>query len=98
MQESNREDIDRITNCTTNYLKFCMENVIPVKTVHCFPNNKLWITSNVKDLLNQKKKAFLSRDRELLRQTQGGLKCQLREAKEEYRRKVEGRIQQNTTR
>ncbi|MED6237053.1 Mitofusin-2, partial [Ataeniobius toweri] len=33
------------------------------RTVRCFPNNKPWITSDLKDLLN-KKKAFREGDRE----------------------------------
>ena len=33
-----------------DYLNFCMDIVAPTKTVRCFPNNKPWITSNVKHL------------------------------------------------
>lgn len=35
-----------------------------LKTLSCFPNNKPWITNNVKDILNRKKMAFKDADRE----------------------------------
>ncbi|KAI4898908.1 hypothetical protein NFI96_017256 [Prochilodus magdalenae] len=31
---------------------------VPTKTVRCFPKQQAWITSDVKDILNQKKRAF----------------------------------------
>ena len=72
--------------------------VIPIKTVHCFPNNKAWITNDVKDILNTKKRAFKDGDREELKRVQEELKVRLREAKEEYRRKVEQKLQWNNMR
>lgn len=38
-------------------------HTIPTRTVRCFLNNKPWITSDVKALLNNKKRAFLSGNR-----------------------------------
>ena len=38
--EPNGEDIDCITHCTTDYLNFCTDIVVPVKTEHCFAHNK----------------------------------------------------------
>lgn len=35
-----------------------------IKTVSCFPNNKPWITSDIKAILNQKKEAFRDGDKE----------------------------------
>ncbi|KAI4875686.1 hypothetical protein NFI96_029413 [Prochilodus magdalenae] len=52
------EDIEGVTHCVTDYLNFCMDVAVPTKTVRCLPNNKSWITSDVKDILNQKKRAF----------------------------------------
>ncbi|KAI4899385.1 hypothetical protein NFI96_024544 [Prochilodus magdalenae] len=61
--------------------------------VLCFPNNKPWITKELKKLLNKKKQAFRMKDRELLKSVQKELN--LRENKEAYRRKLEGKLQQN---
>ncbi|KAK0139075.1 hypothetical protein N1851_024349 [Merluccius polli] len=98
LQEAHGEDIEGVTHCTTDYLNFCMDVVVPIKTVRCFPNNKPWITSNVKDILNRKKRAFKDGDRDELKRVQRELKVHLREAKEDYRRKVEQKLQHNNLR
>lgn len=45
--------IDSMVYCITDYMNFCRDTVIPVRTVHCFPN-KSWITNSIKALLNKK--------------------------------------------
>ena len=51
-------DMDRRVSTITDYINFCRDTVIPLGTVRCYPNNKPWITSDIKGLLNQKKRAF----------------------------------------
>jgi len=46
-------DMDRRVSTYTYYINFCRDTVIPVRTVRCYPNNKPWTTSDIKDLLNQ---------------------------------------------
>jgi len=55
-----------MTEFVTDYINFSVENIIPTRTVKCFPNNKPWITSDLKKLLNMNKKAY----RELLKTVQ----------------------------
>lgn len=44
-----------------------MEKTILIRTTRSFPNNKPWITSDLKGLLlNKKKRAFGEEDKELL--------------------------------
>ena len=62
LQDTHDEDIEGVSRCTTDDLNFCMDIVVPTKTVRCFPNNKPWITSDVKDILNRKR-AFKDGDR-----------------------------------
>ena len=40
-----------------------MENSVPTKTLRCFPNNNPWINPEIKVLLKEKKRAFLSGDK-----------------------------------
>ncbi|KAI4877848.1 hypothetical protein NFI96_007782 [Prochilodus magdalenae] len=89
------EDIEEVTHCVTDYLNFCMDVAVPTKTVRCFPNNKPWITSDVKDILNQKKRAFRDGNWTELKRVQGELKVRLKETKESYRKKVERKLQDN---
>lgn len=60
-------DIDSLTHCITDYINFCVENAVPTRTVHCFSNNKPWVTPELKAQLNQKKRSFRSGDKEELR-------------------------------
>uniref|UniRef100_A0A3B1JXG3 Reverse transcriptase domain-containing protein n=1 Tax=Astyanax mexicanus TaxID=7994 RepID=A0A3B1JXG3_ASTMX len=93
LQDSHGEDIEGVADCTTDYLNFCMDIVVPVRTVRCFANNKPWITSDVKDLLNKMKRAFKDKNQEELKNIQRELKSCLKEAKETYRKKVEQKLQ-----
>jgi len=58
------QDIDGLTGCITDYVQFCTDCVILTKTVHCFPNNRPWVTKDIKASLNRKKEAFRSGDKE----------------------------------
>ena len=82
--EPHGEDIDNMTDCITDYIRFCEDNTMPARTVHCFSNNKNWITSDLKALLNKKKMAFRSGDREELRGVQPELREALRTCKDNY--------------
>ena len=96
LQES--QNMEEMVDCTTEYINFCMDAVVPVRTVRCFANNKPWITSDVKGLLNQKKKAFKDGDTQELKRVQKELRVQLRVAKEKYGRRLEQRMQNNSMR
>ena len=92
--DENSMDIDRKFDCFTEYINFCRDTVIPTKTVCCFPNNKPWITSDIKAILNQKKEAFRDGDKVQLKQVQHELKRRLKIAKVEYKKKIERNLQQ----
>ncbi|KAI3370924.1 hypothetical protein L3Q82_023481 [Scortum barcoo] len=61
-------------------------------------NNKPWITRDLKALLNKKKMAFRAGDREEQRRVQHELRDMLRTCKDNYRRKLEAKVQQNNVR
>lgn len=88
------EDIDSLTDCITDYIKFCVENTVPTRTVRCFPNNKPWINPDIKTLLKEKKRVFKSGNKEELKTVQRELKKKIREGKACYRRKMENQLQQ----
>jgi hypothetical protein len=50
--------IDELTDVISSYISFCVESVIPTKETIIFPNNKLWVTKELKDVLNKKKRIF----------------------------------------
>lgn len=38
-----------------SYTTFCVNSIIPTKTLTVFPNNKPWVTKELKNILNKKK-------------------------------------------
>ena len=56
------------------------------------------MTSEIKALLNEKKRVFSSGDKEELRRVQKELRLKIRKGKDSYRRKLEKRLEQNNTR
>lgn len=92
------EDIDGLTECITDYINFCVDYTVPTRTVKCYPNNKPWVTKDIKALLNKKKRAFRAGDRVEVRTIQRELKTAIKEAKNKYRRKLEWKLQQNNMR
>ena len=61
------DDISSMAECITDDINFCVDT-IPTRTVRYFPNNKPWITSDLKELLNMgKKRAFREGDGDMLR-------------------------------
>ena len=53
--EANNNNIDKISEVVTDYINYCMENIVPTKRVKCFANNKPWVTKGLKTILNEKK-------------------------------------------
>ena len=96
--EPHGEDIDGLTECITDYINFCVDGIVPARTVRCYPNNKPWVTKDIKAILNKKKRAFRGGNREELRDIQRDLKAKIKEAKDGYRRKLERKLQQNNLR
>ena len=79
-------DIDSMTHCITDYIKFCVENTVLSKVIQCFHNNKLWVTSEIKALVNEKKRVFRSGDKEELHRVQKELRLMIRKGTDSYRK------------
>ena len=75
---------------------FCVDSVIPTKTVFTFANNKPWVTKEVKEVIN-KKKATLSNKDVNLRSIQRELNSVIKVAKRSYKEKVEKLFKSNQT-
>jgi hypothetical protein len=53
-------DLEEAADTVSEYIRLCEDLVIPKKKLHIFPNNKPWVTWELKELLNQKKRVFKS--------------------------------------
>ena len=77
-------------------ISFCVDNIVPTKTVKIYPNNKPWVTKDVKSLLNRKK-AALSNNNNDIRSVQRELNKSINDAKRAYKDKVEHLFKSNKT-
>ena len=90
---SGEPNLDNATEVTTDYIKFCVDTVIPKRTIKVYPNNKPYITKEVKDCINRKKQAFKTNDHLQLKTVQKELNQRLKEAREHHRQAIEENLQ-----
>ena len=81
--------IDQNVDVLNCYLNFCVDMLVPSRIVKCFPNNKPWVTKDLKALLNRKKKLLASKDRDQLKSVQKDINKQVAICKERYKVRVE---------
>ncbi|KAJ8046472.1 hypothetical protein HOLleu_05150 [Holothuria leucospilota] len=92
------DDLNELTQTISDYISFCVDNVIPKKEVKVFPNNKPWITKKVKTVINKKKGLFKKGDSSALREVQKELKRVIAQEKAAYRDKIESLFTDNNMR
>lgn len=90
MLDSFGDDVGGSTHCITDW---CLDAVVPVKTVQGLANNKPWVTSEVNAALNRMKRAFKNKDPEEMRRAWRKLKICMKEAEDSYRMKLERKPQ-----
>ena len=91
------EDLDEAVEVISDYIRFCEDTVIPKKTVKIFSNNKPWVTKDLKQLLNEKKRVFHVGTKDEQRQVQKRLKHKIWECKMAYKSKIENLFRLNDT-
>lgn len=79
----------------TFYINFCVDTVVPSKSVTVYANNKPWVKKDLKQLLNEKRKHLASGDRNLLKSVQKRLNKEIAEAKFSYKLKLENLFKTN---
>lgn len=68
------------------YITYCMNNVMVERRMRTFPNQKPWMTNEVKRLLRRRNTAFRSKDKEHYSFARADLKRSIEEAKEVVKR------------
>lgn len=83
------DDINEKVDTVTSYISFCVDNIIPSKTVTIYPNNKPWITKELKEILNKKKRIFFTGSALEKKEVNREVKRAIKTAKLQYKNKVE---------
>ena len=89
--DSCESDQDELSDTITSYVLWC-ERVVPTKEVRIYPNNKPWLSKELKHFLNEKKLAFIQGDMQKVREMEKDFRRQKKIAKAEYKDKVEVRF------
>ena len=86
------EDLATFVDTVLSYIKYCIWNVTVVKCIRVFPNQKQWMTSQVRTLLRARDSSFRSGDRALYSAARADLRRGIRWAKVEYKRRIEEQL------
>ena len=84
------DDFDELTDTINSYINFCEENVTTVKKINRFPNEKPWVTKELRELLKKKRQAHKNKDLEEMRKITKRIKNHVKEAKDIYKKKTRG--------
>lgn len=90
------QDINELADVVSSWVTYCEDIVIPTKVVKVYPNNKPWVSKQLKTLLNKKKQAFKNNSITELHTIQKDIKREIRRAKLEYKHKVELKLSNNS--
>ncbi|GFS11789.1 hypothetical protein ElyMa_006681200 [Elysia marginata] len=92
------ENVNEAADVASDYINFCVEQCIPKNTIKIYSNNKPWMTKGVKSVLNKKKIAFKTKNKEELKTEQREVKKVIMKGKEEYKNKIEKLFEKNDIR
>ena len=81
--------LNELTDVISSYISFCVDTVIPTKEVIIYPNNKPWVTKELKEVLNKKKRVFYTGTSQEKKVVNREVRAAIRKAKRQYKDKVE---------
>ena len=90
-------DIHEYTDVVTSYIHFCEELCVPTKTMKKFPNDKPWISGDLREKVKKKEEAHRSGDCVLYKKAKYEVHQAVRGAKVKYRCKLESQILSNNS-
>ncbi|KAI4895209.1 hypothetical protein NFI96_002983 [Prochilodus magdalenae] len=86
--EASNNNLDQYTDSVTGFIRKCIEDVVPTKPVHVYPNQRPWLNCEVLAALNARTAAFKSGHTEKYKKASYALRKTIKAAKREYRAKV----------
>ncbi len=92
------DDIEAYSDSVTCFIRKCVEDVVPIKTIRTYPNQKPWINSDVRAALSAWTSAFKSGNFDDLKQASYDLRKSIKVAKRQYKNKAEEQFNTNNAR
>ncbi len=91
------DDIEAYSDLTC-FIRKCIDDVVPTKTIRIYPNQKPWINSDVRSALSARTSAFKSGNTDDRKQASYDLRRSIKAAKRQYKNKVEEHCNNNNPR
>ncbi len=92
------DDIEAYSDTVTGFIRKCVEDIVPTKTIRIYPNQKPWINSDVRSALSARTSAFKSGNTDDQKQASYNLRRSIKAAKWQYKNKVEEQFNTNNGR
>ncbi len=92
------DDIEAYSDTVTCFIRKCIEDIVPTKTIRIYPNQKPWINSDVRSALSARTSAFKSGNTDDRKQASYDLRRSIKVAKRQYKNKVEEHFNNNNPR
>ncbi len=89
------DDIEAYSDTVTCFIRKCIDDVVPTKTIRIYPNQKPWINSDVRSALSARISAIKSVNTDYWKQASYDL---IKAAKRTYKNKVEEHFNNNNPR
>ncbi len=83
------DNIEVYSDTVTCFIRKCIKDVVPTKTIRIYPNQKPWINSDVRSALSVRTSAFKSGKTDDRKQASYDLRRSIKAAKRQYKNKVE---------
>ena len=95
--ESN-DSIDDITDAVSSYINFCVDSVIPSKSIKIYGNTKPWFDKELRQKFKEKSVVLKSGDKNKLCIIQNDINETIKACKLKYKQKLEENFKNNNTR
>ncbi len=92
------DDIEAYSDTVTCFIRKCVEDVVPTKTIRIYPNQKPWINNDVRAALSARTSAFKSGNFDDRKQASYDLRKSIKATKRQYKNKVEEQFNTNNAR
>ncbi len=92
------DDIEAYSDTVTCFIRKCIDDVVPTKTIRIYPNQKPWINSDVRSALSARTSAFKSGNTDDRKQASYDLRRSIKVAKRTYKNRVEEHFNNNNPR
>ncbi len=92
---ASEDDIEAYSDTVTCFIRKCIDDVVPTKTIRIYPNQKPWINSDVRSALSAWTSTFKSGNTDDRKQASYDLRRSIKAAKRTYKNKVEEHFNNN---